>query len=323
MAKIRYQFNTKSLKIEKIQVTFWERLKRLLSVLAFGLVFSAFVIGIAYNFFSSPKERMLKREIEQYKLQYKMLNDRLDLFSAVLNDLQDRDDNIYRVIFEAEPIPISVRKAGYGGADRYTKLEGYKNAEIIKNTTKKLDVITSRLYVQSKSFDDVFLLAKNKEKLAASIPAIQPLANNDYRRIGSYYGYRTDPFYKVVKFHEGIDFTAPVGTPIYATGDGMVLKVDRARGGYGNSILISHGFSYQTLYAHLSKINVQRGQVIKRGQMIGLVGNTGKSTAPHLHYEVHKNGKPINPINFFFNDITPDEYQKMIELSLLPSQTLD
>lgn len=323
MAKIRYQFNTKSLKIEKIQVTIGEQVKRLLSALAFGLVFSAVVIGIAYNFFSSPKERMLQREIEQYQLQYKMLNDRLRSFSAVLDDLQDRDDNIYRVIFEAEPVPNSVRKAGYGGADRYTKLEGYKNSEIIKNTTKKLDVITSRIYVQSKSLDEVFSLAKNKEKLAASIPAIQPLADNDLRRIGSYFGYRTDPFYKVAKFHEGMDFTAPVGTPIHATGDGMVIKVEREHGGYGNSILISHGFSYETLYAHLSKINIQRGQVIKRGQVIGLVGNTGKSTAPHLHYEVHKNGTPINPINYFFNDITPDEYQKMIELSLHPSQTLD
>ena len=323
MAKIRYQFNTKSLKIEKVQVSLGERVKRLLSVLAFGLVFSAMVIGIAYNFFSSPKERMLQREIEQYKLQYKMLNDRLDLFSTVLDDLQDRDDNIYRVIFEAEPVPNSIRKAGYGGADRYTKLEGYKNSEIIRNTTKKLDVITSRLYVQSKSFDDVFSLAKNKEKLAASIPAIQPLANNDLRRIGSYFGYRTDPFYKVAKFHAGMDFTAPVGTPIHATGDGMVLKVDRARGGYGNSIILSHGFSYETLYAHMSKINVQRGQVVKRGQVIGLVGNTGKSTAPHVHYEVHKSGRPIDPLNYFFNDITPDEYQKMIELSLHPSQTLD
>jgi len=323
MAKIRYQFNTKSLKIEKVQVSVRERVKRLLSVLAFGLVFSAMVIAVAYNFFSSPKERMLQREIEQYKLQYKMLNDRLDLFSSVLEDLQDRDDNIYRVIFEAEPVPNSVRKAGYGGADRYSKLEGYKNSEIIKNTTKKLDVITSRLYVQSKSFDEVFSLAKNKEKLAASIPAIQPLANNDLRHIGSYFGYRTDPFYKVAKFHQGMDFTAPVGTPVHATGDGIVVKVERERGGYGNNILISHGFSYETLYAHLSKINIQRGQVIKRGQVIGLVGNTGKSTAPHLHYEVHKSGAPINPINYFFNDITPDEYQKMIELSLHPSQTLD
>ncbi|MFZ4705186.1 MAG: M23 family metallopeptidase [Bacteroidales bacterium] len=323
MAKIRYQFNTKSLKIEKVQVTLKERVRRLLAVLAFGLVFSTVVIAVAYNFFSSPKERMLQREVEQYKLQYKILNDRLDLFSAVLSDLQDRDDNIYRVIFEAEPIPNSVRQAGYGGADRYAKLEGYKNSEIIKNTTKKLDVITSRLYVQSKSFDEVFSLAKNKEKLAASIPAIQPLANDDLRRVGSYFGYRTDPFYKVAKFHEGIDFTAPIGTRVHSTGDGMVIKVERTRGGYGNSILISHGFSYETLYAHLSKINVQRGQIIKRGQLIGLVGNTGKSTAPHLHYEVHKGGRPINPINYFFNDITPDEYQKMIELSMRPSQTLD
>jgi murein DD-endopeptidase MepM/ murein hydrolase activator NlpD len=319
MAKIRYHFNTKSLRIEKVQVTLRDKARRMLSVLAFGLVFSALVIGFAYNFFSSPKERMLQREVEQYKLQYKMLNDRLVLFSSVLDDLQDRDDNIYRVIFEAEPVPNSVRKAGYGGADRYTKLEGYKNSEIIKSTTRKLDVITSRLYVQSKSFDEVFSLAKNKEKLASSIPAIQPLANNDLRRIG----YRTDPFYKVPKFHAGIDFTASSGTPIHATGDGMVVKVERERGGYGNSIVIDHGFSYQTLYAHMSKIIVQRGQIVKRGQLVGLVGNTGKSTAPHVHYEVYKNGKPVDPINYFFNDITPEEYQKMIELSQHPSQTLD
>ena len=323
MAKIRYHFNTKSLRIEKVQVTLRDKARRMLSVLAFGLVFSALVIGFAYNFFSSPKERMLQREVEQYKLQYKMLNDRLVLFSSVLDDLQDRDDNIYRVIFEAEPVPNSVRKAGYGGADRYSKLEGYKNSEIIKSTTQKLDVITSRLYVQSKSFDEVFSLAKNKEKLASSIPAIQPLANNDLRRIGSYFGYRTDPFYKVPKFHAGIDFTASSGTPIHATGDGMVVKVERARGGYGNSIVIDHGFSYQTLYAHMSKIIVQRGQIVKRGQLVGLVGNTGKSTAPHVHYEVYKNGKPVDPINYFFNDITPEEYQKMIELSQHPSQTLD
>ncbi len=323
MAKIRYHFNTKSLRIEKVQVTLRDKVRRVLSVLAFGLVFSALVIGFAYNFFSSPKEKMLQREVEQYKLQYKMLNDRLVLFSSVLDDLQDRDDNIYRVIFEAEPVPNSVRKAGYGGADRYSKLEGYKNSEIIKSTTKKLDVITSRLYVQSKSFDEVFSLAKNKEKLASSIPAIQPLASKDLRRIGSYFGYRTDPFYKVSKFHAGIDFCASSGTPIHATGDGMVVKVERERGGYGNSIVIDHGFSYQTLYAHMSKIIVQRGQIVKRGQLVGLVGNTGKSTAPHVHYEVYKNGTPIDPINYFFNDITPEEYQKMIELSQHPSQTLD
>jgi murein DD-endopeptidase MepM/ murein hydrolase activator NlpD len=323
MAKIKYQFNTKSLKIERVQVSFGERLKRWLFSLAFGLVFGVVVIVLAYNFVSSPRERILKNELEQYKLNYKILNDRLKNVQTVLDDLQDRDDNIYRVIFEAEPIPSSVRKAGYGGADRYAKLSGVSNSEILLSTTKKLDMITSQMYVQSKSFDEVFKLAKNKEKVIASIPAIQPVDFHDLRRIGSYFGYRTDPFYKVTKFHEGIDFTAAVGTPIYATGDGVVTEAEFSRGGYGMCIKLNHGYSYETFYAHLSRMKVRVGQKITRGEIIGFVGNTGKSTAPHLHYEVHKGGQPINPIYFFFNDITPQEYQAMIEQSTRPSQTLD
>lgn len=311
------------MKIEKVQVSFRQKFTRFISVVATSLVFATVVLLIAYNFLDSPKERMLVRELEQYELQYKILNDRLERVQAVVADLQDRDDNIYRVIFESEPIPSSIRKAGFGGANRYEKLEGYKNTEIIKNTTKKLDMIASQLYVQSKSYDEVFNLAKRKDEMLASIPAIQPVSNMDLRRIGSYYGYRTDPFYKVTKFHEGIDFTASVGTEIYSTGDGTVSKIERTRGGYGNCIIINHGFGYQTLYAHLSKIEVKRGDKVKRGQVIGRVGNTGKSTAPHLHYEVHKNNKSVDPINYFFNDITPEEYELMIELSQRPSQTLD
>ncbi len=322
MAKVRYHFNPKSLKIEKIQVTIRQKLTRILSVLATGIVFASVVLLLAYNFLDSPKERMLRRENAQYALQFKILNDRLAQVQTVVSDLQDRDDNIYRIIFESEPIPSSVRKAGFGGTNRYEKLEGYKNSEIIKNTTQKLDIIASQLVVQSKSYDEVYDLAKRKEDMMASIPAIQPVSNKDMKRIGSYFGYRTDPFYKVTKFHEGIDFTASVGTDIYATGDGIIAQSDR-KGGYGKCITINHGFGYSTLYAHLSKIDVKPGQRVKRGQVIGHVGNTGKSTAPHLHYEVHKNSRSIDPINFFFNDLTPEEYELMIELSQRPSQTLD
>jgi murein DD-endopeptidase MepM/ murein hydrolase activator NlpD len=323
MAKIRYHFNTRSLKIEKVQTTLKQKITRVLSVFATGLVFATAVLVLAYNFMESPKERIMQREIEQYELQFKILNDRLEQVQKVVTDLQDRDDNIYRVIFESEPIPSSVRKAGFGGADRYSKLSGFKNSEIISNTTRQLDLITSQLYIQSKSFDEVFALAKRKEELIAAIPAIQPVSNKDLRRIGSYFGYRTDPFYKVSKFHEGIDFTATVGTDVYATGDGVVTQVERSYGGYGNIIVINHGFGYETVYAHLSKMGVRRGERVKRGQVIGHVGNTGKSTSPHLHYEVHKGGKPVDPINFFFNDITPEEYKMMIEFSKQPSQTLD
>jgi murein DD-endopeptidase MepM/ murein hydrolase activator NlpD len=323
MAKIRYQFNTKSLKIEKVQVTMKERLKRLAGSMAFGLVFGMVVIVLAYNFLKSPREKVLLNELEQYKLQYKILNDRMDKVQKVLADVQDRDDNIYRVIFEAEPIPSEVRKAGFGGTDRYEHLQGLANSKIIINTAKRLDEITSQLVVQSKSYDEVFKLAKNKEKLIASIPAIQPVDFHDLRRIGSLFGYRTDPFYKVTKFHEGIDFTAAVGTPIFATGDGVVELAEYNIGGYGNEIMINHGFTYETRYAHLSRIKVKVGQHVKRGEIIGLMGNTGKSTAPHLHYEVHKAGVPMNPIYFFYNDITPAEYQAMLEMSSQPSQTLD
>ena len=276
-----------------------------------------------FSFFDSPKELMLKREIAEYKLQYQIMNDRLDKMQKVMNELENRDDNIYRVIFEAEPIPKSIRQAGIGGVDRYANLEGFDESKLLIETAKKLDKLTSEIYVQSKSFDEVFAMARNKEVMLASIPAIQPIRNIDMRRISSYYGYRIDPFYKVKKFHEGLDFSAPKGTPVHVTGDGRVVRVIRSNRGYGNEILIDHGFGYMTRYAHLSAFKVKKGQYVKRGQVIGLVGDTGKSTAPHLHYEVIKNHHAINPIDFFFNDLTPAEYSKMVELSKIPTQSMD
>jgi len=323
MAKNRYRFNNKTLEFEKVEFTTKDHILRLLSHLLSGLVFAAAVILIAFNLVETPREKMQHREIDNLRLNYNILNDRLEHLFAVVEDLQDRDDNIYRVIFEAEPVPSSMRKAGFGGTDRYARLSGFKHADIVIETTRKMDIIAGQLYVQSKSFDDVFEMAKNKEKLLAALPAIQPVSNRDLRRIASYYGYRTDPFYKIKKFHEGLDFSAPVGTEIYATGDGVVTRIERLRGGYGNYILIDHGFSYETLYAHLSKFNVRRGQKVKRGQVIGYVGNTGKSTAPHLHYEVRRNGRPVNPVHYFYNDITPEEYDQLIELSARPGQSMD
>jgi len=287
-------------------------------------VFAAVVLVLAFNFLESPKEKAQKREIEQMKLQFSILNDQLDRVTKVMSDLQDRDDNIYRVIFEAEPIPGSIREAGIGGVDRYDKLKGYKNSDLIIETEKKMDKILGELYIQSKSFDEVFDLAKNKERMLVSIPAIQPVSNKDLRRIGSYFGTRVDPFYKVRKFHEGMDFSAPIGTEVYATGNGAIEMAGHDDGGgYGNEIIIDHGYSYKTVYAHLSRIFVKPGQKVLRGQIIGYVGNTGKSTSPHLHYEVRKNGVPLNPIYFFFNDLSADQYQMMLDLSSRPSQTMD
>ena len=194
---------------------------------------------------------------------------------------------------------------------------------MVVNTAQRIDILTSQLYVQSKSFDDIYEMAKNKSEMLSCIPAIMPVKNVDIYRISSHYGQRTDPFYKVTKFHNGIDFSGPEGIGIYASGDGTVIKVERNKSGYGNNIIIDHGYGYKTRYAHLKDIKVKKGSKVKRGQEIGTMGNTGKSTAPHLHYEVLKNNKAVNPINFFFNDITPEEYDKILELSQYPSQTMD
>ncbi|MCF8230417.1 MAG: M23 family metallopeptidase [Bacteroidales bacterium] len=323
MAKKQYRYNPKSLRYEEIRIGLRQRLLRGLFFVASVAVFSLVVVLIAWSFFDSPKERMLKREVENMKLQYEIFNDRLAEMSEVMEDLQEKDDNIYRVIFEAEPVLPSVRKAGFGGADRYARLDGYQNSDVIIETAKTLDKLTSQVAVQSESFDEVFRMAKNKAEMLASIPAIQPVSNKDLRRLSSYYGYRIDPFYKVTKFHPGLDFSAPTGTEIYATGDGVVSRVRFSKRGYGNTVMIDHGYGFETLYAHISEFEVKKGEKVKRGQLIARVGNTGKSTAPHLHYEIHKNNKTVNPIYYFFNDLTPEQFEKMLELSTIPTQTMD
>ena len=323
MAKTKYFFNPASLSYDKVERPIKRKLGSWLIVLTLAVAYAVVVLFMGYNFFETPKEKAAKRELTQMQFQYKVLNDRLDQIVEVMDELQDRDDNIYRVIFEAEPIPEDVRKAGYGGVDRYVKLDGYANSEALIETTKKLDQITSQLVVQSKSFDEVYELAMKKAEFLAAMPAIQPISNKDLKRLSSYYGYRIDPFYKVMKLHEGVDFSAPSGTEIYATGDGVIKAIKKIKRGYGNNILVDHGYGYETFYAHCSKILVKKGQRVKRGQIIGEVGNTGKSTAPHLHYEVRKNSRPIDPINFFFNDLTPEEYEKVIKLSGQISQSFD
>jgi len=323
MPKAKYYFNTNSLKYEKVVVPWGKRILRALGFLATAVVFSVIIVAIAYAYLDSPKEKQLKREINQLTLQYEILQQRLVQVGQVMQDLQHRDDNIYRVIFEAEPIPSTVREAGYGGIDRYKALEGFDNEDLIVETTRKLDKLTKQMYVQSKSFDEIVELADNKSHMLASIPAIQPVANKDLTRIASGFGYRIHPIYKTTKMHEGIDFTAPVGTEIYATGNGTVKLVEYDSRGYGNHVIISHGFGYETLYGHMSKINIRPGQKVKRGDVIGVVGSTGTSTAPHLHYEVIKQGSKINPINFFYNDLTAEEYEKMIEISSQSNQSFD
>jgi murein DD-endopeptidase MepM/ murein hydrolase activator NlpD len=325
MSKIKYKFNTKSLTYEKVTVSFFKRLGQALSYLFTGLVFATIAIFIAYNYFdlNSPKEKRLERELAEVTLQYELLNNRMGEVSEVLDDIQERDNNIYRTIFEAEPIPISIRKAGFGGVERYKELQGYDNSELMIATTSRLDRLSKQLYIQSKSFDEVAKLVKNKAQLLASIPAIQPISNEELKHQPSGFGWRTHPIYKTPEFHPGMDFASPEGTEIYATGDGVVLRADNMAQGYGNHVVLDHGYGYETLYGHMSKLAVRAGQQVKRGQLIGYVGSTGLSTAPHVHYEVHKNGQVVNPINFYYNDLTPEQYQKLIEISSQSSQSFD
>ncbi|UPT65183.1 MAG: M23 family metallopeptidase [Sphingobacteriales bacterium JAD_PAG50586_3] len=278
---------------------------------------------IAYNTFESPKEKQLARELDQLKLQYDLLNKRIDQSFMVLDDLQKRDDNIYRVIFEAEPIPTGVRRAGYGGTDRYAQLQGYDNSELMVRATQKLDFLSKQIVVQSKSYDEILKLVQNKANMLGAIPAIQPVSTKDLKQMASGFGWRTDPIYKMPKFHAGMDFAAPIGTEVYATGDGVVQRADAQASGYGNHIRVDHGYGYMTLYGHLSRTKVRPGQKVKRGEVIGYVGNTGKSTGPHLHYEVMKNGEHQNPINYYFNDLTPDEYEAMLKISANSNQSFD
>lgn len=323
MGKIDYKFNSKSLSFEKITVPLRKRIGQVLSYLAIGLVFATLTIILAYKYLDSPKEKQLQREISELTLQYELLNNRMGEVTEVLGDIQERDNNVYRTIFEAEPIPATIRQAGFGGVDRYKELQGYNNSALMVETSKRLDMVSKQLYIQSKSFDEVVTLVKGKEKLLASIPAIQPISNEDLRHQPSGFGWRTHPIYKTAEFHPGMDFAAPQGTEIYATGDGTIERADALAQGYGNHIVIDHGYGYKTLYGHMSKMAVKAGQQVKRGQLIGFVGSTGLSTAPHVHYEVHKNEQIVNPINFYYNDLTPEQYQKLIDLSVQSSQSFD
>ncbi len=321
MTKIKYQFNTKSLAVEPVRETLWDKAKRFLRIVLAGMVFSVIVLSIGYTFMESPKERMLQREIDQFQEVFQEVNGQLELFASVLEDIEHRDDQIYRVIFEAEPLSRTVREAAYGGVDRYEQFEGFDNSELIASTMKRVDQLARQLVVQSKSYDEVFEMAKDKADMLASIPAIVPIEKGTQRLVSGY-GMRIHPIYKTLRMHSGVDFTAPNGTPIYSPGNGVVKKVERNRHGYGLMIVIDHGYGYETLYAHMSKFEVKRGQQVKRGEVIGYVGNTGVSTAPHLHYEVMRHGKKVNPVNYFFNDLSPEEFEYIIEVASRVNQSL-
>ena len=323
MAKQKYIFNHKTLRFEKFQLSRSKRIGRAILVFL-SLAGGAFLFAILlFTFFKSPKEKAQARELEFMKLQYEILNDRLDNLETLMTDMEQRDNDLYRVIFEADPIPGSVRRSGFSDADRYADIYGYKNSDLVVNAARKMDVIASQLYNQSVSYDSLFVMARNKSSMLACIPAIFPLKETEITYISSYFGYRPDPIYKVEKFHSGMDFSAALGTEAYATGNGVVSDVESNEWGYGNMVTVDHGFGYKTRYAHLQKAAVRKGQRVKRGQLIGFIGSTGKATGVHLHYEVLKNDVPIDPINFFYQDLTPEEYNQILEQSTLPTQTMD
>ena len=323
MPKTKYRFNPELLAFEKYTRSLTSIILRVAGVASTIIVGAFGLYWLASTFFASPRERVLKRELENSNEQYEILADRLKLIEKVVQDLEQRDENIYRTIFEAEPIPSSIREAGYGGIEKYNKLEGYSNSKLIITVNKQVDKVSKKLYILSKSFDEISKLAEQKEDMLASIPAIQPVKLSRRISVSSGFGYRIHPIYKVSKFHEGLDFTGPVGTPVFATGDGVVVVTDHNRSGYGNEVVISHGFGYQTRYAHLNTIVVYRGQKVKRGEKIGTVGSTGLSTAPHLHYEVVLGKNKLNPVFFLHNDLKPDEFEEVLKKAEEANQTLD
>jgi murein DD-endopeptidase MepM/ murein hydrolase activator NlpD len=323
MPNSRYRFNAESLSFDKVTHGVRSLLLRGLAYLVGSLLVAITYYLIFTAFFDSPKEKALLREIDQLTLQYDLIHREMDNLDKVIGQLEEKDDNLYRTIFEAEPIPSTQRESGVGGINRYEELEGYNNSNIIIETTKKLDYLKKKIVIQSKSFDELYDLARRKEEMLGSIPAIMPISDKDLIRVASGFGLRIHPYYKIVKFHAGMDFTAPLGTDVYATGNGTVADVISSARGLGNHVIINHGYGITSIYAHLDRSNVRKGQKVRRGDVIGFVGNTGMSLANHLHYEIKVNGKNVDPVNYYFNDLTPEEYERMVEIASKTGQSFD
>ena len=325
MLKTKYYYDHKTLSYRKIETNKSVQLRNVLAFLSASMFFGIIGLLVLLNssIINTPTELFQAREISNYKFQFDLLNKKIKQLNIVLEDIEQRDNNVYRVLFETNPIPSEVRKAGFGGINRYENLEGFDNSKLVIETTKKIEILTKQIVIQSKSLDEIERLASEKEKLLSAIPSIQPIKNNDLTRMASGYGFRTDPFNKSIRMHWGMDFTAPRNTPIYAASDGKVIRADSRSSGYGKHIRIDHGFGYLTLYAHLNKYNVKRGQKVKKGDIIGYVGSTGRSQAPHLHYEVQKDKKRVNPINFYYGNLSPVEFDALLKLANQENQSLD
>ena len=322
MRKVYYIYNPKTRTYDRIYPTLRQRVMSYLRRLFVGMGLGAGSFLLLLLAFGSPSEKDLRVENSRLLSQYHILSSRLEEALEVMQQLQQRDDNLYRVIMQSDPVAEGLRTPNYSKTNRYEELMDMANAKLVVKTTRQMDLLERQVYMQSKSFDEVVDLCRRHDEMLACIPAIQPVANKDLRQTASGYGNRIDPIYKTVKFHAGMDFSAFTGTPVYATGNGVVRKA-RWEGLYGNCIEIDHGFGYLTRYAHLHKIEVRVGQKVVRGQTIGRVGSTGKSTGPHLHYEVHVKGKVVNPINYYFMDLSADDYDRMIQLAANHGKVFD
>ncbi len=323
MARIKYYYDTETCKYERVKVSRWDMFLNSLGIFSLSLIIAIIILTISSTYFESPKESLLKKENEELLIYYEDMQKDLDQMNSMITALQERDDNIYRVIFEADPISSTIRQAGVGGTDRYRALreERLEREDLVISTFGRLDKLKKQMYIQTKSYDDIFQMAKNKSDMLASIPSIQPIPNKNLKRLASGYGMRMHPILKYRRMHAGCDFSAPQGTPIFATGNGKITRARFSKTS-GYMIKINHGYGYETKYLHLSKFAVKEGQRVKRGDIIGYVGNTGLSKAPHCHYEVWKDRKHVNPVNYFYNDVTDEEYDKLLELASRENESL-
>ena len=323
MKKIKYYYNTHTLRYEKLETPLHVRLLRIFGFVATAIVTAVIIVAIAFQYIDSPREKLLQQQNDDLRENYTLLSGQLQHLQQQMAELENRDNNVYRSIFESAPVPDSARLKQMQKNQEVKLVQSMSEQDLVQNLTNELNNLTLRVAYQEKSYKDIDKLINNKAKLLAAIPAIQPVSNKDLSRIASGFGYRVDPVYKVTKFHAGLDFTAPQGTPIYATADGVVKEAGFDNGGYGNHVVINHGYGYETLYGHMYRIKTRRGQSVKRGEVIGYVGSTGKSTGPHCHYEVHKSGTPVDPVYFFYNDLTPEQYDRLLKLAAAGNQSFD
>ena len=323
MKKIKYFYNTTSLRYEKLETPLRVKLLRVFGFLAAAIVTAAIISFFAFRFVGSPNEKLLNLENERLKDKYHQLDDQVKAAQGQMSELVKRDNEVYRAIFEANPIPDSARARALAQEQEIARVENMRSADLVNSIINSLNNLGRYITTQKKSYNEIDDLLKNKEKLLVSTPAIQPVSNKDLTRVASGFGYRIDPIYKTVKLHAGLDFAAPQGTPIYATANGTVTVAGNTGNGYGNHVVINHGYGYETLYGHMVRVKARVGQQIKRGEVIGYVGSTGKSTGPHCHYEVHKNGQKIDPVYFFYNDLSPEQYDLLLKRAAAANQSFD